>query len=558
MSDTIGAPVAAASVIPVEPHTSPIALQVGEILATRRRLWLRGKVLREVNAEESSWFFRWWRGRAAASLPPTGQLEIRLASQEIRAEVELNPEGCFEALVTADLPICRRGWAVSRQRLTLDDQTAEGCGAVLFTPEQARRGAVVLLPLSSTGSADGPEQLRQCALAGRVNSLLHQLQRQADGPLPVYYLGVAPTAADAGPQHIALALTSLGWPTGSVILLPASVNTPQEALTRGLDRLRWLLANTLTLTVINMEASLASTVATEVMPREDRARVEHLIHPGSDPEMAAATGQEIVCTNTLTLRPTRSARLTRYPVVFCHGMLALSTLRMSLPNNLNSFIALEPFLKQRGFRALFPQVPPTAGVAERASKLREQIVRWTAEPVNLIAHSMGGLDARHMITHLGMADHVRSLTTICTPHRGTFLAEWFNRNYRRRVPLLLGLELLGINLDGFRDCQRAACKAFNASTPNMPGVQYFSYGGDVPSWRVTPVLRRAWNLLTPVEGPNDGMVSVASARWGEYLGTIPADHLAQTPDSLFIHPAETFDPLNFYLDLVDDLARREL
>jgi len=36
--------------------------------------------------------------------------------------------------------------------------------------------------------------------------------------------------------------------------------------------------------------------------------------------------------------------------------------------------------------------------------------------VHLFAHSMGGLDARHMITHLGMANRVRTLTTIGTPH----------------------------------------------------------------------------------------------------------------------------------------------
>ena len=51
----------------------------------------------------------------------------------------------------------------------------------------------------------------------------------------------------------------------------------------------------------------------------------------------------------------------------------------------------------------------------------------------------------------------------------------------------------------------------------------------MPAARVTPVLRRSWSMLTALEGANDGMVSMASARWGEYLGTIYADHFAQTP-----------------------------
>jgi triacylglycerol lipase len=205
---------------------------------------------------------------------------------------------------------------------------------------------------------------------------------------------------------------------------------------------------------------------------------------------------------------------------------------------------------------LFPQVSPTSGVVERAAQLREQILRWTDEPVNLIAHSMGGLDARYMITHLGMDGHVASLTTVSTPHHGTGLSDWFIDNFRNRVPLLLSLQALGVNVDGFRDCCLAACRDFNARTPDVPNVRYYSYGGAVDLWQMSPALRRAWNLLTPREGPNDGMVSVASAHWGEYLGTLRADHYAQTPDATFVRPGENWDSLGFFSRLVEDLARR--
>src|SRR5262249_46024994 len=135
-------------------------------------------------------------------------------------------------------------------------------------------------------------------------------------------------------------------------------------------------------------------------------------------------------------------------------------------------------------------------------ELRDQVRRWTDEPVNIIAHSMGGLDARHLISRLGFSGRVRSLTTVATPHRGSALAEWFVINYRDRVPLLRGLEALGVNVDGFRDCCPEACRAFNAVTPDAAGVRYFSFGGAVPLERVTPPLRRGWLLLTPREGPN--------------------------------------------------------
>jgi triacylglycerol lipase len=214
------------------------------------------------------------------------------------------------------------------------------------------------------------------------------------------------------------------------------------------------------------------------------------------------------------------------------------------------------FLQERGYRALYPLVTPTGGIVERAQQLRDQILRWTDGPFNLIAHSMGGLDARYLVTHLGMADRVKSLTTIATPHRGSPLADWFLANYRNRVPLLLALEAVGVNIEGFRDCRPAACAAFNERTPDMPQVRYLSYAGDVPLVKVTPMLRRAWDILYPLEGPNDGLVSVQSARWGEFLGTVPADHFAQTPDGLFIHPGEDFDALGFLTRVLEELARR--
>ena len=72
-----------------------------------------------------------------------------------------------------------------------------------------------------------------------------------------------------------------------------------------------------------------------------------------------------------------------------------------------------------------PWLSPTGGVADRAQQLKDFIDRVSpAEPVHLFAHSMGGLDARYMISCLGMAQRVLTLTTLGTPHRGTAFADW--------------------------------------------------------------------------------------------------------------------------------------
>lgn len=530
------------------PPLTPPAMKVHfyEMLASGQRMWVRGWLeLPSAPGAPSRMADR--RGHAA------GQLEIRVSGQTITTDVQLSPEGHFEAKVSFSLPPTRRGWRVARCKLTIGPATVEGCGVVLHPAADSREAIVVVLPVS--WEENGSSLVKHAEEVEHLGSFLLQTMRKKGHPVPIYYLGVQDPQDENSAKKLAMALTALGWPAGTVVLLPAQKEHACQMLATGIDRFRWLFADALDISIVNLEERLASTLDAHLLPRENRARInvfipslQHL--PALNGEAGAAE-KHLRC-----FRPTRSYRVTRYPIVFCHGLAAFSALRMQLPDKLNYFLPMEPFLRERGFHALFPEVAATSGVACRAEQLREQILRWTSEPVNIIAHSMGGLDARYMITHLDMADRVHSLTTISTPHRGTYLADWYLKNYRNRVPLLLALEILGMNIDGFRDARPEACQRFNENTPDMPNVHYFSYGASVPQARVHPILRRAWTVLTPVEGPNDGMVSVASSHWGEYLGTIHADHFAQTPDSILVHPAGAFDSLSFYLQLAEDLGWR--
>jgi triacylglycerol lipase len=541
---------------PAPAATAPFQLRVEETLASSRRLWVRGRLLGHSSPiPDQSWWERWGKGGSAVS-PSPARLETRIGHVLLEAEVPLSPDGHFETLFTAELPKARRGWRMARNRLLHGGQAVEGCSIVLAPPGDVKRAVVVILPLSSSWPADGPQQLARWELASRLTPLGQRFQKHPGGPV-FYYLGCASPGAIARQAEIALALAALAWPAGNVVLLPPTRRSPAEVLEEGLDRLRWLFAGDLGLLVLNLEPEVNRRLRPHLRPQADRANVLHLINGAEDAlALLDFLPEEPMGFAPQALHPVRTGRVTRHPIVFCHGMLARSALRMQLPEELNSFVPLRQFLSERGFRVLFPRVSPTSGVVERAGQLRDQILRWTDDPVNLVAHSMGGLDARYLVTHLGMAERVRSLTTISTPHRGTYLADWFVANYRNRIPLLLALEAFGVNMDGIRDCRPRACREFNARTPDVPGVQYFSYAGSIPQGRANPVLRRAWALLHAAEGANDGMVSVASARWGEFLGTFPADHYAQTPDAAVPGLADHFDPLGFCLRLVEDLARR--
>jgi triacylglycerol lipase len=538
------------------PITLP-ELTFEEGLAIGRRIWLRGRLSGAAFATARNPQVRPGASRSQDNGSDHAHVESRLSGHVFENDVAVRNNGEFETLLHPPLPLARRGWRIARNRVTYSGQTIEKCAVVLTAPEHAGAATVVLLPSGWSLQSYGLQKLASSPEAAALAPVLRALHDDPSSPSAIYYVIAVTDSNQVRQAELALATTTLGWPGGSFVLMHAEPGQELQTLRTALDRLRWLAADAFDVRVLNLEPALKISVSPKAGSTGDRASVTCVVNAGENPWNLLETHNRAPSTKPLVVpRPSRSYLIPRHPVVFCHGMLAFTTLNMQTPENHNCFSSLRDFLDERGYRAFYPQVAPTSGVAARAEELCDQIRSWTDEPINLVAHSMGGLDARYLIARLGMAKQVCTLTTIATPHRGTALVDWFIKNYRNRVPLLLALEAIGMNVDGFADCRPVACAEFNAKTPDAPGVRYFSFGGAVSSGHVTPVLRRAWSLLSALEGPNDGMVSVASARWGEYLGTLHADHFAQTPDMTFVRPNEDFDTLAFYSRLLEDLARR--
>jgi triacylglycerol lipase len=212
------------------------------------------------------------------------------------------------------------------------------------------------------------------------------------------------------------------------------------------------------------------------------------------------------------------------PIVLVHGLLGFDRVKLGPLRVLRYFPGIEDVLTDAGHRVAVPNLAKTRSVSHRAEQLRQFIVdKFPNESVHVIAHSMGGLDARHMISRLDMHERVLSLTTIGTPHRGTVFADWTLRKFGRTSKPLLNF--IGVPTDAWDDLTTDFCARFNEQTPNVPGVHYYSVAGSCSRELLTPLWRRASELVEEQEGPNDGVVSVQSARHGDDCEVWDSDHM---------------------------------
>jgi triacylglycerol lipase len=213
------------------------------------------------------------------------------------------------------------------------------------------------------------------------------------------------------------------------------------------------------------------------------------------------------------------------PIVLVHGLFGFPHLRLGSLLRWDYFHGIPAALESCGNRVAAAWLSPTRGTAARAAELKAFLVStFPGEPVHVIAHSMGGLDARHMISKLDMAGSVLSLTTLGTPHRGSPFADWAKRGLVRLVAPLF--DALQLPREAFDDLTVERCRRFNDETPDMPQVRYFSVAGRYTARGFNP----SWHLSAPIvekaEGPHDGIVSIASASWGECCEVWDGDHVS--------------------------------
>jgi triacylglycerol lipase len=239
-----------------------------------------------------------------------------------------------------------------------------------------------------------------------------------------------------------------------------------------------------------------------------------------------------------------------YPIILAHGLFGFTNI-----GPLDYFYGIAPVLQAQGRTVIATSVDPVQSSVVRGQQLVTQIeqirTQYNADKVVIIGHSQGGLDARWAATN--DPDAVAAVITVATPHLGSPVADVAlglapGDAQAALDTLASAFGLSGTSFEGaLQDLSSAGAAAFNAATPDVKSIKYWSVAGrsnmtaadacppsstmtiewDTSNDPMDPVLVPVDAILqsqVPSSTVQDGLVTLDSAMWGTFLGCVPADH----------------------------------
>ena len=251
----------------------------------------------------------------------------------------------------------------------------------------------------------------------------------------------------------------------------------------------------------------------------------------------------------------------KYPIILVHDIVAKDW------KFFKAFGRIEKKLTSEGYVVYTAPTDGFGAIETNALQLKDYVndilTKHNADKVNIIAHSKGGLDAKYMIEHLDMSDHVASLTTLCTPHKGSpvasailrlpkwltkFVAWWINLWYK-----ILGDK----HPDSLKVCnqlkQQSAAEPFNFDDK----IYCQSYSSTLKRSRDDFVMGIPLMFYRFFDANVcDGLVSAESAQFGQYKGDCLDESVSHSEIIDFMPSKRKRERIHaFYLQLCDDLTQ---
>lgn len=259
---------------------------------------------------------------------------------------------------------------------------------------------------------------------------------------------------------------------------------------------------------------------------------------------------------------------TKYPILMVHGVFFRDF------RYFNYWGRIPKALEANGARIYYGEHQSAAAVETSGHEIAARILAVVAETgcdkVNIIAHSKGGLDCRCALSLPGIAEHVATLTTVSTPHRGCEFADYLLTKIPQAEQNAVAktynaaLSKLGDPNPDFlaavRNLTASFCRDFNETYPDVPGVLYQSVGsrlnraggGRFP-------LNFTYHLAKTFDGANDGLVGEQSFPWGTsfQMLTVKGTRGISHGDMIDLNRENIpeFDVREFYVQLVAKLKQ---
>ena len=223
---------------------------------------------------------------------------------------------------------------------------------------------------------------------------------------------------------------------------------------------------------------------------------------------------------------------TKYPIILAHGI-------FMKPRFFRVFKHIQRRLEKAGYQVYIADTDGVGTTENNALQLKAQIEdileKEGAKKINVIAHSKGGLESIYMIEHLGMGEKIASLTTLCTPYKGSAVAAFVNRLPSFLLTVFVSCcnlfyRILGDKQPNLRTALRELDPNYVSLVKEIDGalgIYFQSYSCTMKGAMSDLVLSVPFLISTHCEKDNsDGMVSRGSAVFTNYRGDCIEDSIS--------------------------------
>ena len=221
---------------------------------------------------------------------------------------------------------------------------------------------------------------------------------------------------------------------------------------------------------------------------------------------------------------------TKYPIIMLHGFGFRDERKYGYWGRIPQALEQEGAVLFYGYQDGHATIETNAQTVKK--RILEVLEETHAEKVNIIAHSKGGLEARYVISTLGMDDKIASLSTMGTPHNGSASLDrlvkisdimprpLFNFIFKKIDEFALNAgDKNPDTLSALLQFQTAEAEKFNSLNPDSENVYYQSYAFVMKNVFSDPFMFLTYFLVKIFEHENsDGLLSPKSTHWTNFRG----------------------------------------